>query len=99
MGLRGGAASVIQAWDACANGIPLDDQARGSAELQAAIETFGSGMTANGSGSATGAGEGRDVEVQGGDEPSPVVPRSFVRTPASLRGAYPFKLVGKGPAV
>lgn len=40
-GPRGGAASIRQAWEAIARGIPITEQARHHAELQAALEAFG----------------------------------------------------------
>lgn len=41
MGPRGGAASIRQAWDAIAAGVPLDTMALTHVELRTAIETFG----------------------------------------------------------
>jgi ribulose-bisphosphate carboxylase large chain len=41
MGPRGGAASIRQAWDAIARGIPLPDHAASHPELKAALEAFG----------------------------------------------------------
>jgi ribulose-bisphosphate carboxylase large chain len=41
MGPRGGAASIRQAWDAIAQGIPVAEYARTHPELQAALEAFG----------------------------------------------------------
>ncbi|NJL08354.1 MAG: ribulose 1,5-bisphosphate carboxylase [Methylacidiphilales bacterium] len=40
MGPRGGAASIRQAWEAIARGIPLADQATAHPELKAALATF-----------------------------------------------------------
>ncbi|MBK1699784.1 RuBisCO large subunit C-terminal-like domain-containing protein [Thiococcus pfennigii] len=40
-GPRGGAASIRQAWDAIARGIPLAEHARHHPELQAALDAFG----------------------------------------------------------
>ncbi|QVL46696.1 MAG: ribulose 1,5-bisphosphate carboxylase [Thiocapsa sp.] len=42
MGPRGGAASIRQAWDAVAAGIPIEDHAIHHVELSAAIDAFGS---------------------------------------------------------
>jgi ribulose-bisphosphate carboxylase large chain len=41
MGPTGGAASIRQAWDAIARGIPITEHAARYPELQAALETFG----------------------------------------------------------
>ncbi len=41
MGPRGGAASIRQAWDAIAQGIPVAQHAAAHAELRAALEAFG----------------------------------------------------------
>jgi ribulose-bisphosphate carboxylase large chain len=41
MGPRGGAASLRQAWDAIAAGIPLAEHATSHPELAAAIDAFG----------------------------------------------------------
>lgn len=41
MGPRGGAASILQAWQACVGQVPLARQAERHPELKAAIETFG----------------------------------------------------------
>jgi ribulose-bisphosphate carboxylase large chain len=40
MGPRAGAASVVQAWDACRKGISIEDHAAATPELQAAIQAF-----------------------------------------------------------
>jgi len=42
MGPRAGAASVVQAWEACRKGISIEEHALVSPELQAAITAFGS---------------------------------------------------------
>jgi ribulose-bisphosphate carboxylase large chain len=41
MGPAGGAASIRQAWDAIARGIPVADHAATHPELAAAFEAFG----------------------------------------------------------
>jgi ribulose-bisphosphate carboxylase large chain len=41
MGPEGGAASIRQAWDACARGVPVHCHAETNPELRAAIDTFG----------------------------------------------------------
>jgi ribulose-bisphosphate carboxylase large chain len=41
MGPRGGAASLIQAWEAFQKGLSLDDYGKTHPELRAAIEAFG----------------------------------------------------------
>jgi ribulose-bisphosphate carboxylase large chain len=41
LGPRGGAASIRQAWDAISAGVPVAEEAKGKAELAAALEAFG----------------------------------------------------------
>ncbi len=41
LGPRGGAASIRQAWDAIAAGVPIAEAAKGRAELAAALQAFG----------------------------------------------------------
>jgi ribulose-bisphosphate carboxylase large chain len=46
MGPRGGARSVLHAWDACSHNLPLELRARRSPELRAAIDAFGTARSA-----------------------------------------------------
>jgi ribulose-bisphosphate carboxylase large chain len=47
-GPRAGAASVVQAWEACVKGVGIEEHAQSNPELKAAIDAFGGGRATSG---------------------------------------------------